>query len=47
MIIYVGVLVVYLGILAAIGMVMSSRSRSAGDFALGYCFHPRGYRVKC
>lgn len=35
MTIYILVLVVYLGILAVIGMVMSSRSRSAGDFALG------------
>jgi len=35
MIVYIVVLVVYLGILAAIGMVMSGRSRSAGDFAIG------------
>ncbi len=35
MMIYVAVLVVYLGILAVIGMVMSSRSKSAGDFAIG------------
>ncbi len=35
MIIYVFVLVLYLGMLAAIGAVLSSRSKSAGDFALG------------
>jgi SSS family transporter len=33
--IYVVILVVYLGLLAAIGMVVSSRSRTAGDFAIG------------
>jgi len=32
---YVLVLVVYLGLLAAIGMVMSGRSKNAGDFAIG------------
>ena len=35
MMVYTVVLVVYLGILAAIGVVMSRRSRNAGDFALG------------
>jgi len=35
MIIYVGVLVVYLGLLAAIGLVLSRQSKSAGDFAIG------------
>jgi len=35
MIVYIIVLVLYLGLLAAIGMVLSKRSRSAGDFALG------------
>jgi SSS family transporter len=35
MIIYIIVLVVYLGLLAAIGMAMSRRSRSVGDFAIG------------
>ena len=35
MIVYVVVLVLYLGLLAAIGIVVSSRNRSAGDFALG------------
>jgi SSS family transporter len=35
MTVYVLVLVVYLGSLAAIGMVMSKRSQSAGDFAIG------------
>lgn len=35
MMIYTLVLVVYLGALAAIGMVLSGRSRSAGDFAIG------------
>ncbi len=35
MIVYIIVLVVYLGMLAAIGMVMSSRSKSVGDFAIG------------
>ena len=35
MIVYIVVLVVYLGLLAAIGMVMSGRSRSVGDFAIG------------
>ena len=35
MIVYIIVLVVYLGLLAAIGMVMSGRSRSVGDFAIG------------
>ncbi len=35
MMVYVLVLVVYLGALAAIGMVMSGRSKSAGDFAIG------------
>ncbi len=35
MMVYVIVLVVYLGMLAAIGMVMSKRSRSVGDFAIG------------
>jgi solute:Na+ symporter, SSS family len=33
--VYVVVLVVYLGILVAIGAAMSGRSRSAGDFAIG------------
>ena len=35
MTVYVLVLVVYLGALASIGVVMSSRSKSAGDFAIG------------
>ena len=35
MTIYIGVLVVYLGALAVIGMVMSGRSRNASDFAIG------------
>jgi SSS family transporter len=35
MIVYIIVLVAYLGMLAAIGMVVSSRSRTAGDFAIG------------
>ena len=35
MTVYIIVLVVYLGMLAAIGMVMSGRSRSVGDFAIG------------
>jgi len=35
MIVYIIVLVVYLGMLAAIGMVMSGRSKSVGDFAIG------------
>ncbi len=35
MTVYILVLVVYLGSLAAIGMVMSKRSKSAGDFAIG------------
>jgi len=35
MIVYVLVLVVYLGALAAIGVVMSGRSKNAGDFAIG------------
>lgn len=35
MIIYVLVLAVYLGTLVAIGVVMSGRSKSAGDFAIG------------
>ena len=35
MMIYVLVLVVYLGLLAAIGVVLSGRSKSAGDFAIG------------
>jgi solute:Na+ symporter, SSS family len=35
MTVYVLVLVVYLGALAVIGMVMSGRSKSAGDFAIG------------
>lgn len=35
MTVYVLVLVVYLGALAAIGVVLSGRSRSAGDFAIG------------
>ena len=35
MTVYVVVLTVYLGLLAAIGMVMSGRSRSVGDFAIG------------
>lgn len=33
--VYVLVLVVYLGVLAAIGVMMSGRSRNAGDFAIG------------
>ncbi|RKZ10139.1 hypothetical protein DRQ50_14630 [bacterium] len=33
--VYIGVLVVYLGALAVIGVVMSGRSRNAGDFAIG------------
>jgi SSS family transporter len=35
MTVYVLVLVVYLGALAAIGMAMSKKSKSAGDFAIG------------
>jgi len=35
MMVYVLVLVTYLGMLAAIGVVLSGRSRSAGDFAIG------------
>ncbi|MBE0567212.1 MAG: sodium/proline symporter [Krumholzibacteria bacterium] len=35
MTVYVLVLVVYLGALAAVGVKMSGRSRSAGDFAIG------------
>ncbi len=35
MMVYVLVLVVYLGLLAAIGVVASKRAQSAGDFALG------------
>jgi SSS family solute:Na+ symporter len=35
MIVYIIVLVAYLGMLAAIGMVMSGRSKSVGDFAIG------------
>jgi solute:Na+ symporter, SSS family len=35
MTVYVLVLVVYLGALAVIGIVMSGRSKSAGDFAIG------------
>lgn len=35
MIVYIIVLVFYLGLLAAIGVVMSGRSRSVGDFAIG------------
>ncbi|MGD9546378.1 MAG: sodium/proline symporter [Candidatus Krumholzibacteriia bacterium] len=35
MMVYVLVLVVYLGALAAIGVMMSGRSKSAGDFAIG------------
>ena len=35
MIVYIIVLVAYLGLLAAIGMIVSSRSRTAGDFAIG------------
>ena len=35
MIIYVGVLVVYLGLLATIGWVLSRKTQSAGDFAIG------------
>ncbi len=35
MTVYILVLIVYLGILAAIGIMMSGRSRSAGDFAIG------------
>ena len=35
MTVYVLVLVVYLGSLAAIGMAMSRKSKSAGDFAIG------------
>ncbi len=35
MTVYVLVLVVYLGALAAVGVVMSGRSRDAGDFAIG------------
>jgi solute:Na+ symporter, SSS family len=35
MTVYIIVLVAYLGILAAIGMITSGRSRNAGDFALG------------
>ncbi len=35
MMIYVLVLVVYIGLLAAIGMVLSGRSKNAGDFAIG------------
>ena len=35
MTIYIVVLTVYLGSLAVIGMIMSSRSKSAGDFAIG------------
>jgi SSS family transporter len=35
MIVYIVVLIAYLGMLAAIGMVMSGRSRSVGDFAIG------------
>jgi SSS family transporter len=35
MIVYIIVLVAYLGLLAAIGMIVSSRSKTAGDFAIG------------
>jgi SSS family solute:Na+ symporter len=35
MIVYIIVLVVYLGVLATIGMIMSGRSRNVGDFAIG------------
>lgn len=35
MLVYVIVLVVYLGLLVAIGVVTSGRSRNAGDFAIG------------
>ncbi len=35
MTVYVLVLVVYLGVLAAIGVAMSGRSKNAGDFAIG------------